>query len=246
MPRTWSGLGFFGAMGVMLALGCDRPPSATGDAVGEAREGLVGTYCIFNARLAPGSFHFDGPTWLLDSAEGLGPRSLDLSISSFVQPQISTNTTAKPGADDVSEAVGYSVTTRFQIQASSSIDVDAMHYQRLEAYTSFQQTYFEIRDAACAVILGTGSAYKPIGIHFQTRNAFDVSVPDVGIYTFPPPVIPVVPLPIGAGGAGGAGSAGAGGAGGASSATTSSGSSASGSSTSGTGSGEPADAGAGD
>jgi hypothetical protein len=240
MPRALAEIRFFGAMALALTLGCDRPASWTGDEVAEAQESLVGTYCIFNARIAPGSFHFDGPTWLLDSAEGQGPRSLDLSISSFVQPQISTNTTAKPGPDDVSEAVGYSVTTRFQIQASSSIDVDAMHYQRLEAYTAFQQTYFEIRDPACAVIVGAGSAYKPIGIYFQTRNAFDVSLPDVGIYTFPPPVIPVVPLPGGAGGAGSAG--GSDGAGGSSSASASSGPG----SASSTGGGEPADAGAGD
>lgn len=243
MPGAWTEIRFFAAMAAVLALGCDRPATSSGDVVAEAHEALVGTYCIFNARIAPGSFHFDGPTWLLDSAEGLGPRSLDLAITSFVQPQISTNTTAKPGPDDVSEAVGYSVTTRFQIQASSGIDVDAMHYQRLEAYTSFQQTYFEIRDPTCAVIVGTGSAYKPIGIYFQTRNAFDVPVADVGIYTFPPPVIPVVPLPGGAGGAGSSGSAG--GAGGSSGSSTSSGS-AGPSGASGSGGGEPADAGAGD
>jgi hypothetical protein len=191
--------------------------------VGEGSAALAGTFCIVNPQLAPGSFHFEGPNWLLDSAEGLGERSLDLAITSFVQPMISSTTTAKPGPDDVSEAVGYSVTLRFQVQASSGIDVPAMRYQRLEAYTSFQKTVFEIRDITCSTVLGLGSAYRPIGVHFETRDAFDVAMVDVGIYTIAPAV--VVPLPVGPGVVEGVGGAGG---------------------TSGAGGGGPADAGAGD
>jgi hypothetical protein len=221
-------------MGVVLGCGCEGPASTTRDTVAEASEALVGTFCIFNAQIAPGSFHFDGPNWLLDSAEGLGPQSLAIAIASFVQPEISTTTTDKPSAEDVSEAVGYSVTTRFQVQASSSINVDAMHFQRLEAYTSFQQTYFEIRDAACRAYVGSGSAYKPIGVYFQIRNAIDVALPDVGIYTLPPPLPGLLP-PIGPEGAGGAGSPGG---------TTGASGTGGTSGTSGAGGGEPADAGA--
>jgi hypothetical protein len=289
--------------------------------VGEGSAALAGTFCIVNPQLAPGSFHFEGPNWLLDSAEGLGERSLDLAITSFVQPMISSTTTAKPGPDDVSQAVGYSVTLRFQVQAfqghlcsgnrasfawnfmrrsttkrlgtatvrertraatvrertpgdppstgqdaawkgpladargsgplahargstcfcssraisgdleragfqvqaSSGIDVPAMRYQRLEAYTSFQKTVFEIRDLTCSTVLGLGSAYRPIGVHFETRDAFDVAMVDVGIYTIAPAV--VVPLPVGPGVVEGVGGAGG---------------------TSGSEGGGPADAGAGD
>src|SRR5262249_28922249 len=67
--------------------------------------------------------------------------------------------------------------------ASSQAKLDEGKFMRLEAYTAFQKTTWEIRDASCNVYLGSGITYKPIGIYFELRNIVDVGLPDVGIYT---------------------------------------------------------------
>src|SRR5690349_13742925 len=114
-------LGIWSCMLVVagMAIGCPErrgvereAPTPAGDQsepedIGSSAEALGGTYCITNAKVASGSFHFEGPRWLLDSAAGYGPQTLTLTVDHRILPQISTTFTPKPSADDITRAVGY-------------------------------------------------------------------------------------------------------------------------------------------
>jgi hypothetical protein len=169
------------ALAVAVVLGCEGP-----DPVGAAALAVSGGYCLTDVHTDVPTLHFHGQEWLMDEAEGLGPRTLDVNITSFVQPQVVTNTTFKLDPGDVSSAVGYSVTDRFQVSASSSVSVPAGMYERLEAYTAFQRAIWEIRDAACLVHVGLGAAYKPVGVFFQTVDGASLPLPDPGIFVAAP------------------------------------------------------------
>src|SRR5262245_20024149 len=88
--------------------GAQMPPGGPSEPedIGSSAAALGGTYCIINARVASGSFHFDGPNWLLTSAEGYGPQTLTVTVHHTVWPQISTTLKPKPNVDDISTAVG--------------------------------------------------------------------------------------------------------------------------------------------
>jgi hypothetical protein len=178
-----------------LLAGCDGP-----DALGVAASAQGVGYCITNVHTDVPTIHFRGQRWLIAAAEGLGPRDLDVDVTEFAQPQISTNTSFKPGVDDISNAVGYSVTTRYQVSASSRVTVNTGVFDRLEAYIAFQRAVWEIRDAGCGVHLGVGASYKPVGVYFQTVEALDLGIQDPGVYALGPDCIgptclPVVPPP---------------------------------------------------
>ena len=87
----------FMLMAAGLSIGCEERAGEEREAsmslgapadIGSSAEALEGTYCIINAKVASGSFHFDGPNWLLDSATGYGPQTLTLTVQHTVWPQI--------------------------------------------------------------------------------------------------------------------------------------------------------------
>lgn len=186
------------------------------DEADSASQAWTPTHCILNAHTDNGTVHFQGPNWLLTSSEGLGPQSLNVVIQQTVQPAISASETFKLDPSSISEAVGYSVTERYDVFGGATLAVPRMAFQRLEAYTAYQRTVWEIRDASCDVVLGLGASFRPIGVFFRTVNTSDVWIPDVDVYVVgPAPVysgIGVPPPPPDAG-AGDAGDAGAGDAG---------------------------------
>jgi hypothetical protein len=154
--------------------------------IGTAQEAQSGAFCITNVRTDPTTVHFTGQEWLLGSSEGYGPRTLTVAVAASVLPQVSTSTTTKPSAADVSKAVGYAVQTRIDVAASSTWTVSSGVFQREEAYAAYQRAFWEIRDAACGVLLGTGISYRPIGVFFQTVNTADIPIVDPGVFAFAP------------------------------------------------------------
>lgn len=149
--------------------------------VGAASGAVTGAYCILDARTDEGSFHFEGPRWLLGSGEGKGPMIIEVRLQSFVLPAMSTTTTHKPDPSVVSAAVGYNMTEWYGLFEFTRVDIEARRFQRVEAYPAFQRTVWEIRDADCNVFLGMGASYKPIGVYFKVVNSVDVALPDVGV-----------------------------------------------------------------
>ena len=173
------------------------------ESLGVAEQAASITHCLLDVHTDTGTFHFEGPDWLIGSVEGRGPQSLNLRIGEYVQPAVSTSTTDKPTASEISSAVGYSLTRRYEVLGASTATVDAGRFQRLEAYADYQRTIWEIRDAACATTLGAGASYKPVGIYFKVVDAGDTRLPEVGVYVVDPTGVPdPVPVDVGAGGGG--------------------------------------------
>ena len=191
------------ALGVMALVGAGTSCQEAGEALGETSEAVTTAYCLLNVHTDEGTVHFEGPDWLLASGEGRGTdaMAIDVRVLDFVQPAMSSTTTAKPTASSVSTAVGYSLTARYGVNDFSRLTVATGAFQRLEAYPTFQRTVFEIRDASCSAVLGTGAAYRPIGVFFKTVFTEDVPLPDVGVYAFDascpgPSCDPGVPAPL--------------------------------------------------
>jgi hypothetical protein len=156
--------------------GCSRQPDSA-----SAGEALSGTYCLNDVQIDPLTYHFAGPRWLLQAAEGQGPRTLTVTVAGLAAPLVSTNTTVHPSGEDIQSTVGYSMTDFYFIQATALHTVDTGSFKRVEAYTNYQRTAWVIRDAACNTILGQGFSFKPIGVYFQVVNAFDLPVSGVSL-----------------------------------------------------------------
>jgi hypothetical protein len=194
-------------------------PGNDGRGVGAAQQGYCATHSIVNVQLAPGTYHWEDPAHLLNSAEGFGPRSLNITISDSISPSASESSTYTPSNSEISSSVGYDISATFAIDASSGILVPFGGYARLEAFATFAMTTWDIVGTNCvgAVDGGTGVSFKPVGVYFKTCEALDCSLGG-GIVGGGP--MQSGPVPSGAGGAGGGGSGtsstgGAGGAGGA-------------------------------
>jgi hypothetical protein len=191
-----------------LVGGCEgNRPSGGGPVLGETADGIG--YCISNVRVDANTIHFFGHRWLIGIAEGAGPRNLSLEITEAVAPEVSVQTETGLEVDpgDISEAVGYSVATSFEVAASSTIEVAEDEFRRLEAYTSYQRALWEIHDAACGARIGVGASYKPVGVYFQTVEGASFLLPDPGVHVVdclipgcPPPPPGVVVGAVGADG----------------------------------------------
>jgi hypothetical protein len=203
--------------------GRNEPAGPEERAAGAAAQALVPAYCILNAHTDNGTVHFQGPDWLLSSSEGLGPQQLSVRVSQYVQPAVSTTGNFTLDATGVSNAVGYNMAERYEIIGGARLDVATFAFQRLEAYTAYQRTIWEIRDGACEAILGYGASFRPIGVYFRTVNTSDTWIPDLGVTLVgpvavdPSALVPAGPgavlPPGGSGGAAGPSDAGAGDAG---------------------------------
>jgi hypothetical protein len=101
-------------------------------------------------------------------------------VQQYVQPAMSTTVDVKLDPATVSKAVGYSMAERYEIQGGARRSLDVGQRKRMEAYTAYQRTVWEIRDASCVVVLGMGASFKPIGLYFRVADAHDVALPVVG------------------------------------------------------------------
>jgi hypothetical protein len=193
IPIARVALGAAAVLGASSTCTRDRsgePASAIGqddlEGPGAVSEALSTVHCILNVHTDRGTVHFEGPNWLLASGEGLAQSALqvDIRVLRFVLPAMSTTTTEKPDASTVSTAVGYSMTERYGVEDFTQVTIATGRFQRVEAYPAFQRTIFEVRDASCVTPLGTGAAYRPIGVYFKVVDTVDVPLPDVGVYVF--------------------------------------------------------------
>lgn len=173
-----------GGLAVMLGVAACSGPLPDG-ALGTATDPQVAAYAIGGVHTAPGTIHFTGLPWLLGSAEGTGPMVVTTNIGTFVLPAISTTLTGID-RDTVSHAVGYSLSARHDIIAVATETLTTLESSRLEAYTSFVETSWEVRDASGGGLLGTGMSFNPSGVFFQTVNAYHAALPDMGLTTFVP------------------------------------------------------------
>jgi hypothetical protein len=163
----------------LTAASCSRRLEApvVDGANSEAVDALVGAYCISDVQTDDLTYHFDSPRFVLQAAEGLGPRVLALTVAGFAAPLISTTVSARPNEADVSAAVGYSIGEYHYVQASAAYSVDQDSYKRLEAYINYARSAWIIRDASCGAVVGTGESFKPIGIYFAFRDTPSAAIP---------------------------------------------------------------------
>jgi hypothetical protein len=196
-------------------------PGGPGDPrdLGTAQDAYCTNHTITNVVVLPGTYHWEDPLHLLDSAEGFGPRTLSLTISDSISPSASESSSYTPTNSEISSSVGYDISASFSIDASSAILVPYGAYARIEAFATFQVTTWDIVGTNCfgAPDFGTGVSYKPVGIYFKTCQSYVCLMGGGVIGTGPVPSYPG-----GTGGAGGGG-AGAGGAGSSGSGSSSSG-----------------------
>ncbi len=161
----------------------------------EAVDALAGAYCITDVQTDPRTYHFDSPRWVLQAAEGVGPRVLAITVAGFVAPLVSTTVAQPPPKSaELSAAVGYSLNEFYYVQASVAYTVNAGSYKRLEAYINYARSAWVVREAGCGAVLGSGISFKPIGVYFAARDAGSVAVPGASVIGF---------LPDGTGGPGG-------------------------------------------
>ena len=132
-------------------------------------------YSVTNVLIDPATYPWADPAHLLDSAEGCGPRTLNVTVASSVAPSWSFTGTYTPTSSDVSTALGYSVTAQVVLQADSSVLVPVDAYARVSAYPVFQKATFQVVGVACPgrVVVGAGYAYRPVGIYFSTCGVID-------------------------------------------------------------------------
>ena len=174
-------------------LGLAACSSALADGeLGTAASRQVLTYAVAGA--SPGTVHFTGLPWLLNSAEATGPIVLTTHVGTFVAPVMTTTVTGVD-RDAVAHTVGYSLSERHDLLAVSSATLREFEASRLEAYASFDETCWEVRDAASGAVVGSGSSFDPSGVFFQTVNATHVALPDMGLVELVPACVPPCVLP---------------------------------------------------
>lgn len=176
----------------LIAGGCVAPeeeaePGAVAQASSDA-------YCILNAHTDDWTIHFQGPNWLLSSSQGLGPQDLDVRVQHFVQPAISASSTFQLDAAKLSSTVGYNVAGLVEVIGGARRSVPSYAFERLEAYTAYQRTFWEIRDASCNTLLGTGASFRPIGAFFRVVNSSDSRLPDTDVTLVGPIGVGAIPV----------------------------------------------------
>ena len=129
-----------------------------------------GGFSVAYVQIDPATLHRDGPRDLLVSAEGCGPRTLDLVVSSQVSVTSSYTGTYTPTDAQLSQALGYSTSASFTLQADSSVLVPLNAYARVAAYPTFQRATYQVVGSSCPgeIVVGSGTALKPVGVYFET------------------------------------------------------------------------------
>jgi hypothetical protein len=173
-----------GGLAVVLGLAACSGARLDGE-IGAAADPQVGVYSITGVHASPGTVHFTGLPWLLNSTEASGPMVITTHVGTFVMPTwTSTVAGVKPAA--VSSAVGYSLTGRHDLLAVSSVTVAAHESSRQEAYASFDETLWDVVDASSGDVLGAGASFDPNGVFFQTVTAYHATLADMGLFMLVP------------------------------------------------------------
>jgi hypothetical protein len=153
--------------------------------LGAAADPQVGVYSIAGVHASPGTVHFTGLPWLLNSTEASSPMVITTHVGTFVFPTwLSTVTGVKPAA--VSSAVGYGLTARHDLIAVCSVTVADSESSRLEAYASFDETLWDVVEASSGDVLGAGASFDPSGVFFQTVTAYHAPLADMGLFMLVP------------------------------------------------------------
>jgi hypothetical protein len=175
------------------------------------------THTLINVAVVPGTFHWEDPGHLLNSAEGFGPQALGLAISSSVDTTSTSSTSYTPTDSEISTAVGYDVRLSTAIEASTSVPVPFGGYKRVEAYASFKKSVWDNLDTNCdgpdVFTPAAGFSFKAVGVYFKVCSAYDCALGggQVGgdpLFNGPSTTSSGVGGGGGAGGAGGGGGAG--------------------------------------
>jgi hypothetical protein len=171
-------LAIAGLSGLSAASCSGRLEGPDGSSPGEAVDALASAYCISDVQVDPRTYHFDSPRWVLQAAEGVGPRVLAVTIAGYAAPLVSTTLAQHPPKDgELSAAVGYSLGEYYYLQSSAAYTVDSHSEKRLEAYINYARSAWVIREAGCGAVLGAGISFKPIGIYFAARDSGSAAVP---------------------------------------------------------------------
>jgi hypothetical protein len=143
--------------------------SERGEVVGRAPLALAPGFFIGNVLVDPATFHTNNPASLLASAEGPGPRTLNVAVSTSIEPEVSFTGTRTPAHSDISKALGFSVTQAYSLSADSAVLIPVNAYARVEAYPAFQRLTWQVFGPD-ATVWGNGSTLKPIGVFFDTTG----------------------------------------------------------------------------
>jgi hypothetical protein len=196
-----------GRMVLVVALTSCRGDRLGHEAPGVAVEAYCRSYGIFGVQVDPLTYHQATPDKLIESAEGAGPRTLNVAVSTGVEPEITVTGNYTPTKSEFSAAVGYDVTQVITLTADSSVLVPINAYARVDAYPAFQKAIVTIgADCMGPTIIGSGTVLKPVGVYFDTCGCIG---PD-------PCGASCSGLPFGGGGTGAGGSSPGGSAGGSS------------------------------
>jgi len=187
---------------------CGTPGHGEENVSGTSQGFITDLFPIGDVVVDPATYHWADPSLLLATSEGAGPRTLDVSVNAAVTPHVSYTGTRTPERAQISTALGWDVGETVALQAETSVLVPVDAYARVDAYPAYQRITWAVLGPAPGVVLGTGTAYKPIGVYFDTCGCIGPDPCGVGC---------VGGSPYAGGGAGGAPAGG--GAGGASAST---------------------------
>ncbi len=128
-------------------------------------------------------------------------------MSSGAQPTSGPLDDCVPSDEQITKAVGFDVSATVALDATSVLFVPTAALARVSAYPVYQQYTWDIvsttgwnweAHAAETVVVGSGIAYRPIGIYFDTDLIYDLAAIGGGLIDPGPYVDP-------GGGNGGAG-----------------------------------------
>ncbi len=139
-----------------------------GEVAGKGSQAFVSDlFVVGTGVIDPTTYHWVDPSLLITSTEGAGPRTLDIAVSTALTPHVSYTGTRTPSHAEISEALGYDVAQTVQVSADSSVLVPVYAYARIAAYPTFQVATWDVIGPG-GIVYGTGRAYKPTGVSFDT------------------------------------------------------------------------------
>jgi hypothetical protein len=149
-------------------------------AVGAVQQAYCMTHTLVNVIVAPGTYHWEDPGHLLNSAEGFGPQALGLVVETRLDSTSTSSSTYTPPDSEISAAVGYDVTQGSTIAASTTVIVPFGGYKRVEAYAAYKKTIWDLLDSNCngpdVLTPAAGFSFKPVGVYFKVCTALDCSL----------------------------------------------------------------------
>ena len=153
--------------------------------LGAAADPQAAAYAIAGVRASPGTVHFTGLPWLIDSAEGAGPLVVTTNVGTFVMPAMSTTVTGvDPDKVSRRSATASSSATTSSPCPPQPCRTSRPHGSRPTRPSSRRYGRWRTRRPAPCSARAHRSA--PSGVFFQTVPADHVALPDMGLITFVP------------------------------------------------------------